>query len=175
MEGFEDHRPPDMARFALREPRVKPPKALQRICTTDRRERVAHAHGKAFRDIARNLLGQIENPPDVVARPATETEVVDVLDWCSDAGVAAIPFGGGSSVVGGVEARLDDAYPGAVSIDLTAMDRVVEVDPASLAARIQGGALGPVIEEQLKPHGLTLRHFPQSFEFSTLGGWLATR
>ncbi len=175
LDGLEDHDPPEIGSLSIRQPRVKPPRSLERICSTDPPERVAHAHGKAFRDIARNLLGQIDNPPDVVARPATEAEVVELLDWCTDAGVAAIPFGGGSSVVGGIEARLGDDYPGAVSIDLTAMDRVLEVDPISLSARIQGGGLGPVIEEQLKPHGLTLRHFPQSFEFSSLGGWLATR
>ena len=78
-------------------------------------------------------------------------------------------------MVGGVEARVGDGYPGVVSIDLTALDRVLEVDAASRAARVQAGALGPVLEDQLRPDGWTLRHFPQSFEFSTLGGWIATR
>ena len=78
-------------------------------------------------------------------------------------------------MVGGVECVVGDTFAGAVSIDLTSLDRVVEIDPTSRAARIQAGALGPVLEEQLRPHGYTLRHFPQSFEFSTLGGWLATR
>jgi alkyldihydroxyacetonephosphate synthase len=154
---------------------VASPKALESFCSSEPVERIAHTHGKAFRDIVRNLLGQLDNPPDVVARPATETEVVEVLDWCVDAGLAAIPFGGGSSVVGGIEARVGDGYRGAVAIDLTALDRVLEVDPISRAARIQAGALGPAVEEQLRTHDLTLRHFPQSFEFSTLGGWLATR
>jgi alkyldihydroxyacetonephosphate synthase len=83
--------------------------------------------------------------------------------------VPAVPYGGGSSVVGGVE------LAGAVSIDMTRMDRVLEIDKTSRAARIQAGALGPLLEDQLRPEGYTLRHFPQSFEFSTLGGWLATR
>jgi alkyldihydroxyacetonephosphate synthase len=100
---------------------------------------------------------------------------VDLLDWCADANAAAVPYGGGSSVVGGVECDVGDDYAGAVSIDLTRLDRVLELDPSSRAARIQAGALGPVLEDQLRPHGYTLRHFPQSFEFSTLGGWLATR
>src|SRR5207249_3659039 len=86
-----------------------------------------------------------------------------------------VPCGGGRSVVGGVEPDVGDAYGGAVSLDLGRLDRVLEVDTESLAARIQAGALGPHIEAQLRPHGLTLRHQPQSFEFSTLGGWLATR
>ena len=175
INDLQDHEPPKIGSLTLREPRITPPRALDQICSADPRDRVAHAYGKAFRDIARNLLGQIDNAPDVVARPATEGEVVDVLDWCADAGVAAIPFGGGSSVVGGIEARVGDDYAGAVSIDLTGMDRVLEVDAISLAARIQAGGLGPVIEEQLRPHGLTMRHYPQSFEFSSLGGWLATR
>jgi alkyldihydroxyacetonephosphate synthase len=95
-----------------------------------------------------------------------------VLDWCSAEQIAVIPYGGGSSVVGGVEPRL--AGP-AVSLDLGALAALVEVDPVSRAARIQAGALGPHLEAQLRPHDLTLRHFPQSFEFSSLGGWLATR
>ncbi len=85
-----------------------------------------------------------------------------------------IPFGGGTSVVGGVEPRLEGDRP-AVTLDLRRLDRVLEVDPASLAARIQAGAVGPMLEEGLREHGLTLRHFPQSFEYSTLGGWIATR
>ena len=78
-------------------------------------------------------------------------------------------------MVGGVEPRVGDGYAGVVTVDLKALDRVLEVDPVSLAARIQAGATGPGLEQQLGEHGLTLRHFPQSFEFSTLGGWIATR
>jgi alkyldihydroxyacetonephosphate synthase len=98
-----------------------------------------------------------------------------VLSWCADAGAAAIPYGGGTSVVGGVEPRTGDGYAGAVSLDLGALDRVLEVDPVSRAARIQAGTLGPALNEQLAEHRLTLRHFPQSFEYSSLGGWIATR
>jgi alkyldihydroxyacetonephosphate synthase len=174
-DGVEVRPPPELDRLSLRASRLAPPTSLQKICRTDVEDRAAHTHGKAFRDVARNLLGQLDNPPDVVAHPTTEAEVEAVLDWCCTEGLAAIAYGGGSSVSGGVEARVGDSYPGAVSIDLTALDRVLEVDPVSRAARIQGGALGPGLEDQLRPHGLTLRHFPQSFEFSTLGGWLATR
>ncbi len=78
-------------------------------------------------------------------------------------------------MVGGVECDVGSAFAGAVSVDLSGLDRVLEVDSVSRAARIQAGARGPVLEDQLRPHGYTLRHFPQSFEFSTLGGWLATR
>ncbi len=88
---------------------------------------------------------------------------------------AVIPFGGGSSVVGGVEPAVGDGFAGTISLDLKGLDQVLEVDRTSRAARIQGGILGPALEAALKPHDLTLRHFPQSFECSTLGGWIATR
>jgi alkyldihydroxyacetonephosphate synthase len=101
--------------------------------------------------------------------------VARLLDWCASAGAAAIPFGGGTSVVGGVEPRTGPEYAGAVSIDMRALDRVLEVDRDSRAALVQAGATGPVLEDQLREHDLTLRHFPQSFEYSTLGGWIVTR
>ena len=98
-----------------------------------------------------------------------------MLDWAGGAEASVTPFGGGSSVVGGVEPRRDARYPAAVTIDLRELGRVIEVDKTSRAASIEAGAFGPALEAQLKPHGLTLRHFPQSFECSTLGGWIATR
>ncbi|MEU9828039.1 FAD-binding oxidoreductase [Micromonospora chersina] len=170
-----EHIAPPVAELGLRPPRVDPPTSLARLCSTDPADRAAHTYGKAFRDVVRNLLGDVHDPPDLVVRPTTEQDVVDVLDWCAGQGIAVIPYGGGSSVVGGVEPRLDDAYPAAVSLDLGRLDRVIEVDQTSRAARIQAGVLGPALENQLRRHDLTLRHFPQSFEFSTLGGWLATR
>jgi alkyldihydroxyacetonephosphate synthase len=168
-------RPPPIAELELRAPRVKPPDALDSYCSTADEDRVGHTFGKAYRDVIRALRGDVGNAPDVVAFPTDEAQVVALLDWCASANVAAVPYGGGSSVVGGVECDAGDRYAGVVSIDLTGLDKVLEIDRTSRAARIQGGALGPVLEEQLKPHGYTLRHFPQSFEFSTLGGWLATR
>ncbi len=165
---------PDLAEVALRPPRIVPPSALATICSTDRRDRAVHTYGRSYRDVVRGFHRQLPNPPDVVAHPKSEDEVVALLDWCSAVNVAAVPYGGGSSVVGGVECD-GDGFSGVASVDLTAMDRVLEIDRTSRAARIQAGALGPVLEDQLRPHGLTLRHFPQSFECSTLGGWLATR
>jgi alkyldihydroxyacetonephosphate synthase len=159
----------------LPSPKLAPPAALAALCSTAPRERAAHAYGRSYRDVVRGARGEFPHPPDVVARPRDEADVAALLDWCADAGAAAIPYGGGSSVVGGVEPRVGDAYAGVVTIDLGRLDRVLEVDRASRAARIQAGALGPALEDQLRPHGLTLRHFPQSFEFSTLGGWIATR
>jgi alkyldihydroxyacetonephosphate synthase len=89
--------------------------------------------------------------------------------------VAAIPYGGGTSVVGGVEPAFGDAYAGALTIDLGRLDRVLDVDSVSRAARVQAGVLGPALSDQLREHGLAFRHFPQSFEYSSLGGWIATR
>jgi alkyldihydroxyacetonephosphate synthase len=159
----------------LRAARLRPPDALASILSDDRYERVSHSMGKAYTDVVRGFRGRFENPPDLVARPADDAQLEAVLAFCEDAGAAAIPYGGGTSVVGGIEPRVADSYAGAVSIDLERLDRVLEVDRASRAARIQAGAPGPVLEDQLREHGLTLRHFPQSFEFSTLGGWIATR
>jgi alkyldihydroxyacetonephosphate synthase len=169
----EVHPPPRLEDVELPPPRLEPPASLAQICRTDPYERASHAYGKAYRDLVRAFRGRIDHPPDVVAHPRDERELEHVLEWCSGAGAAAIPFGGGTSVVGGVEPRVP--HDAVVTIDLERMDRVLEVDPVSRAARIQAGATGPELEEQLKQHGLTLRHYPQSFELSTLGGWIATR
>lgn len=167
--------PPRLADIELRTPRVAAPAALRSRFTADPEERAGHTWGKSFRDIVRGLGGDFSAAPDLVALPRDEADLVAILDWCSAANVAAIPYGGGSSVVGGVEARLPGDYAGAVSVDLRHLDAVLEVDATSRAARIQAGIFGPALEDALRPHGLTLRHFPQSFEFSTLGGWIATR
>jgi alkyldihydroxyacetonephosphate synthase len=172
-EAAEVERPPRLEDLQLPAPRVEPPAALAAICSTDPFERATHAYGKAYRDLVRALRGRFDHPPDVVAKPADEADLERVLDWCAEVNAAAIPFGGGTSVVGGVEPRVPQEA--AVTIDLGRLDRVLEVDAVSRAARIQAGATGPGLEAQLKGHGLTLRHYPQSFEYSTLGGWIATR
>jgi alkyldihydroxyacetonephosphate synthase len=159
----------------LPEPRLKPPKRFAELFSADRYDRVAHSLGKAYRDVVRGFRGEFPNPPDLVAYPESPEDLDVLLSFCADEGAAAIPYGGGTSVVGGVEPRMRDRYPAVVTLDLGRMDRVLEVDPISRAARIQAGATGPRLEEQLREHGLTLRHFPQSFEYSTLGGWIATR
>ena len=171
-----DDRPvPQVGEFTLPAPRVAPPAALAPMFSAAPLDRLNHSTGKSWADCARMWLRQAPTPPDWVAYPDDEQAVADILDWASAAKVAVIPYGGGSSVCGGVEAAVGSGYAGAVSLDLERLNRVLEVDPVSRAACIQGGALGPELEAQLKPHGLTLRHFPQSFEFSTLGGWIVTR
>ena len=166
---------PRLKDLSLRRPRVVPPASAVEFCSTSLRDRASHTYGKSYRDCVRGARGEFSHPPDFVAFPRGEEEIVAILDWCSGARVAAIPYGGGSSVVGGVEANLGSAYRGAVSIDMGRLNRVLEVDRESRAARIQAGIFGPALEDALRPLGLTLRHFPQSFEFSTLGGWIATR
>jgi alkyldihydroxyacetonephosphate synthase len=167
--------PPRVEELDLRAPRLTPPTALASFCSTAALERAGHTYGKSFRDVVRAFRRHYPHPPDVVAYPRSEDEVRAVLDWGSAARAAVIPYGGGSSVVGGVEPDVGERYRGTVSLDLSRLDRVLELDRSSRAARIQAGVLGPALEDQLRPHGLTLRHFPQSFEFSSLGGWIATR
>jgi alkyldihydroxyacetonephosphate synthase len=175
IEGVRVHEPPRVDELDLRPPRLSPPESLETLFSVDPYERAAHTYGGSFRDLVRAFRRDYAPAPDLVAFPRDEREVASVLEWCSDAGAAAIPFGGGSSVVGGVEPDVGDGYRGAVSLDLRNLDGVLEVDRVSRAARIAAGTLGPALEAQLKSHGLTLRHFPQSFEWSTLGGWIATR
>ncbi len=165
--------PPRAESLRLRPPRISPPPSLAAICATDDHDRAVHTYGRSFRDRIRAYNLQFPNPPDMVVHPTTEDEVTAALDWCSSNGYAAIPYGGGSSTVAGFEPP--EGYDGIVTIDLSALDRVLEVDAVSRAARIQAGAYGPGLEAQLRPHGFTLRHYPQSFEFSSLGGWIATR
>jgi alkyldihydroxyacetonephosphate synthase len=166
---------PQVHEFALPTPRIQPPSALAGQFSATPLDRLNHCVGKSYADLARMWLRTAPTPPDWVAFPDDEQAVIDILDWAQTHNVAVIPYGGGSSVCGGVEAAVGDSYAGVVSLDLERLNRVLEVDPTSRAARIQAGALGPELQAQLKPHGLTLRHFPQSFEFSTLGGWIVTR
>ena len=167
--------PPSLSALDMPEPRLSPPESLVDLCSLDRRERAVHTLGKSYDDLVRGFRGDYRHAPDVVAYPRDEQDVERVLAWCGEVNAAAIPFGGGSSVVRGIEPDVGDAYAGSVSIDLRHLRRVLEVDRTSRTARIEAGVFGPDLEEQLKPHGLTLRHFPQSFEMSTLGGWIATR
>jgi alkyldihydroxyacetonephosphate synthase len=133
-------------------------------------DRALHAHGSSYLDVVRALRGDFPHLPDVVVRPDDEAGVLRALERADAEDLAVTPFGGGTSVVGGV-----DPVSGGMSLDLGRLDRVLEVDTVSRAARIEAGATGPRIEEQLAEHGMTLRFFPQSFERSTLGGWIATR
>ena len=164
---------PDLEAISLRAPRIEIGEALRGFCTADPHERAVHSRGAHFTERLRAFRGEFPNPPDWVAHPRNEDELERVLAFCADHGCTAVPFGGGSSVVYGVAVPEGDRP--CISLDLGQLTRVLELDEASRAARIQAGVLGPALEEQLRPHGYTLRHFPQSFEWSTLGGWIATR
>lgn len=161
---------------AVPAPAVVVPDALAAFATQAPRARAMHTRGRAFPDLVAGFANEFTGAPDVVARPRDASEVVRVLDVAAAQGWAVVPFGGGTSVVGGVDAKLARGDRAAViSLDLGALAGVHEVDSTSRLARIGAGTLGPAIDDALAPHGFTLRHFPQSFEFSTLGGWLATR
>ncbi len=143
--------------------------------SVDHLDRLHHSFGKSYLDTIRAFRGEVEHAVDVVAHPRDEQELEAVLEWADMRNAAVIPFGGGTSVVGGVEPRVPARFDGTVSVDLGAMSALLEVDPVSRSALIQAGASGPVLEAALREHDLTLRFFPQSFELSTLGGWIATR
>ena len=172
---FDVTPPPTAEEINLRPSRLSIPTSLKQVCTTDHYERLAHCYGRSFPDSVRAFQRDFSNPPDIVALPRVEQDILDIFDLCESEGAAAIPYGGGSSVVGGIEPPRSEDYRATVTIDLRYLGQVLDIDSVSETARIQGGTYGPSLEAQLKPSGLTLRHFPQSFEFSTLGGWIATR
>ena len=167
---------PSLDAVTLPEPRYAPPVELRGIGTTDPHARALHTYGRGYRDLVRGFHGDFAAAPDWVFHPTEEQHLTALFRFCEKESIAFVPFGGGTSVVGGTEHAASGRFRGTASVDLSRMDRVLEVDPLSRAARIQGGATGPRIAEQLNAHGgLSLRHYPQSFEFSTLGGWIATR
>jgi alkyldihydroxyacetonephosphate synthase len=142
---------------------------------TSREERAFHAHGRSYYDLLRLRSGALDAAPDVIVYPETREEVQAVLALAEEARFAVVPFGGGSSVVGGVEATGGPAHAGVLTLDTTRMARVLEVDGVSRTATVEAGIYGPALEEALSARGFVLGHFPQSFEYSTLGGWIAAR
>jgi alkyldihydroxyacetonephosphate synthase len=139
----------------------------------DAQVRLRHARGQSLPDWIALRSGDIGAFPDGVAYPTTEDEVQVALDFAYQNDVQVIPYGGGTSVAGHINPQ-----PGEVpklTLDLSRMNRLVDLDETSQLATFQAGVRGPHLERQLRPHGYTLGHFPQSFEFSTLGGWIATR
>jgi alkyldihydroxyacetonephosphate synthase len=151
------------------------PRRLAETAAADDLDRARHGLGRSYRDVIRGLRGRIDHAPDAVLRPADEELLAEALAWCADHDVAVVPFGGGTSVTGGVEPAVEPGWSGVVALDLERLAGVAEVDPGSRAARVRGGTTGPRLEDELRPHGLTARFFPQSFERSTVGGWVATR
>lgn len=166
---------PKAEQIELPKSRINPPKSLGPIFSKNQLERLNHSYGKSFPDSARSILGLFPSPPDLIAYPNSEQEITEILDWASSNDIAVIPYGGGSSVCGGVETDVGGDYAGVISLDMKNLNQIIEIDKDSRTASIQGGILGPELESKLKEYDLTMRHYPQSFEFSTLGGWIATR
>jgi alkyldihydroxyacetonephosphate synthase len=162
---------------ALPEPRPLPEAVRAAVdpssILTAHEQRVRRAAGKSYPDLVRLRSGRLAAAPDAVVMPADAAEVAAVLDACSRSGVAVVPFGGGTSVVGGVE-PLAGGLERVISLDLRRM-RAVSVDDTSLTATLGPGLRGPEAERALGAHGLTIGHFPQSFEYATIGGFAATR
>jgi alkyldihydroxyacetonephosphate synthase len=141
---------------------------------TGREARVRHTRGRSTLDLLRMRAGDASEAPDAVVGPADHDEVLAVVGWCSENRVALVPYGGGTSVVGGLGAP-GEGYAGVVSLDLRRLDRLVSVDAESRTAVLEAGLLGPEAEALLAEHRLTLGHFPQSFEYASIGGFAATR
>jgi alkyldihydroxyacetonephosphate synthase len=169
---IEDPCPPEQLR--LHAPRSRAPASLAAIASTDPLDRARHTYGRGYPDLRRGFEGDFGPAPDLVLYPRDEAEVERCLAEAAQADVALVPYGGGTSVVGGVECD-GRGYAGVWCLDMGRMNRLLQLDEVDRCARFEAGVTGPHLEEQLRPHGLTLRHYPQSFEFSTLGGWIATR
>jgi alkyldihydroxyacetonephosphate synthase len=137
-------------------------------------ERAFHARGKSYQDLLRLRAGDFSAIPDVVLYPRESNEVTAILSIAERNGIAIVPFGGGTSVVGGVTAHAEN-FANLATIDLSGLDRIFEIDVPGHSVHVEAGIYGQVLEKALAAKGLTLGHFPQSFEFSTLGGWIAHR
>lgn len=167
--------PADFDDTRIAAPRVELPAPLSEFVTNGPRERAERAWGRSYQDVVRAFRGDFSYAPDLVARPRDEAEIERVLEWAAGANIAVIPYGGGTSVVGGVRPEVPSGYDGVVTLDTTALNQLLEFDDVSHAARIQAGATGPQLESALEAHGMTMRFYPQSFALTTLGGWIVTR
>lgn len=168
--------PVPLSQITLEASALDVPASLDAFVCADDDERIHHSYGRSFPEIWKGFHGSFDNAPDLVARPDDESQLRALMDWAAREVIAVVPYGGGTSVVGGVTPEhLDERFAGWISVDLANFDSIGAVDPIDRTVRIGAGAQGPAIEEALQTQGQTLRHYPQSFEFSTLGGWLATR
>jgi alkyldihydroxyacetonephosphate synthase len=167
----------DLGRFSLPSAESLPPALTEAVGAdaifSSDEDRLRHASGRGYADLARMRGGRLEAAPDAVVMPADAEALRRALDVCAAEGIAVVPFGGGTSVVGGVE-PLRGNHPRLISLDLAAL-RDVELDRRSLTARLGAGLRGPEAEAALNRQGVTLGHFPQSFEYATVGGFAATR
>ncbi|MEE9236905.1 MAG: FAD-binding oxidoreductase [Thermoplasmata archaeon] len=142
--------------------------------TMEEDERISHSIGKSYRDLLGVRLGLPVEATDAVALPRNVDEVRRIVEFASARGIAIVPFGGGTSVLGGLR-PLRGIHRAVLTVDLRRLNKVLEIDDTSMLARVEAGILGPELEEKLQSRGMTLGHYPQSFHFSVLGGWIATR
>ncbi len=142
--------------------------------TTDEDERILHCYGKSYPNLFWARKGYVQQAPDLIVFPESHDDVVAVIEAASTHNVCVIPFGGGTNIVGGVDPR-DEKDRMIVSMDMRRMNKLISIDEASRTAVIEAGILGPKLEKDLQAQGWSLGHAPDSFEWSTLGGWLATR
>src|SRR3990172_1666890 len=140
--------------------------------STEVADRACFSLGKGYKDLVRIRRGEVPQPTDVVVRPQTEEQVLELLRIAGRERLAVIPFGGGTSVVGGVEPAGERP---SITLDLAELSRPLAIDKQSATATVRAGIMGPDLERFLNPAGFTLGHFPQSFMYSTVGGWIATR
>lgn len=155
--------------------RVEVPPNLNHVVTQTHHERLLHAVGRSFRDLAKLRETKPLVAPDAVACPQDLTDLQRVLEWAYKNKYALIPFGGGSSVVGGVNPEHMDNFEGVISVDLQGMQRVLSVSTTERVVHAEAGILGPALDLALKPYKMHTRYSPQSFHHSTLGGWVVTR
>ncbi|WP_214107104.1 FAD-binding oxidoreductase [Acrocarpospora catenulata] len=140
----------------------------------DEDARIRHTRGKSTPDLLRMRAGDGDDAPDAVVLPGSHREILDLLKLCTEHRVAVVPFGGGTSVVGGLVASRDE-YAAVIALDLARLNRVISIDKVSMIAELEPGLRAPQAEQILARHGLTLGHFPQSYEYATVGGFAATR
>lgn len=170
--------PVPLAEATIPDPAIEIPDHLADCCSSDRAVRARRTYGMARPETIRAFHGDFTPAPDIVARPTTESEVEAILAWASEQHVAVSPVTGGTGVAGGTGPPSGDVrtgYAGTLALDLRDLNEVLEVDETSRTALIEGGTLGPDINDQLDEYGLHLRHYPQSYRLSGLGGWIATR
>ncbi len=143
-------------------------------CTVDDHLRLLHAGGKSTLDLLRRADRGEQDAPDAVLTPGTEDEIAAILRHCAEHGIAVVPFGGGTSVVGGLD-PIRGPFTSAVTLDLRRFDQLLSLDPISVEVELGAGVTGPEAERLLGAQGFSLGHFPQSFQFATIGGFAATR
>ena len=180
IESFRVAEPPDLDHLTLRKSNISL-SVLEKIrsavgkdsLSTDKDDRIRHSVGRSYRDLLALRLGALTNVPDAVVFPETEKSICDLMHAAREEKLCLVPIGGATSVVGGMEPVMKNGFAGIIAVNLTRMSRILEIDSNSLFARVESGIYGEEIEKQLNSRGLSMGHFPESFHYSTLGGWIA--